>query len=52
MLKKENRVLKEEHQKMMNTLKKYHVQTIDQFANTDPLEQPASEKKNEPIQLD
>jgi hypothetical protein len=40
LLKKENRVLKEEHQKMMNTLKKYHVERTDQFSNTDPLEQP------------
>ena len=36
MLKKENRVLKEEHQKMMNTLKKYHVERVDQSVNTDP----------------
>jgi beta-lactamase superfamily II metal-dependent hydrolase len=37
LLKKENRVLKDEHQKMMNTLKKYHVERIDQAVATDPL---------------
>lgn len=36
MLKKENRVLKDEHQKMMNTIKKYHVERVDQTVATDP----------------
>lgn len=37
LLKKENRVLKDEHQKMMNTLKKYNVDRIDQSVATDPI---------------
>jgi hypothetical protein len=35
LLKKENRVLKDEHQKMMNTLKKYNVETIDESVGTE-----------------
>jgi hypothetical protein len=49
LLKKENRVLKEEHQKMMNTLKKYHVERVDQPVNTDPEKE---EEKTLSIQLE
>lgn len=36
LLKKENKVLKEEHQKMLGTLKKYNVHTTDQATLTEP----------------
>lgn len=50
LLKKENRVLKDEHQKMMNTLKKYHVERIDQAVCTDAAQ--ASPEKEAAIQLE
>ena len=42
-------MLKEEHQKMMNTLKKYHVERFDQCVNTDPKKE---QEKTLAIQLE